>query len=119
MKSDTYFAVTYRYYQHNGGYADNGHYTGEKRCATPEEASALAKAINDAARRRKEADERIDARQLAQALKRPVVEPEVEDDEEQEYADRELANDLIPGAGGGYLISAEAQVVRTERKALH
>jgi hypothetical protein len=118
MKSDTYFAVTYRYYQYNGGSADNGYYNGERRCATPEEATALADAINAAAKRHKEADARIDARQLAQALQRPVEGPDVEDDEDQEYADRELTNDLIYGAGGGYLISAEAQVVRTQRKAL-
>lgn len=118
MKNETYFAVVYRYYQYNGGAADNGHYTGEQRCATSEEATALADAINAAARRHKDAEARIDARQLAQALKRPVEETEVEDDEDQEYADRELANDLIHGAGGGYLISAEAQVVRTQRKPL-
>jgi hypothetical protein len=118
MKSDTNFVVTYRYYQYNGGSADNGYYESEKRCATAEEASALAAAINAAARRHKEADDRIDARQLAYALKQPFDEPEVEIDEELEYEDRELANDLIPGAGGGYLISAEAQIVRTQRETL-
>lgn len=118
MKSQSYFAVVYRYYQYNGGSADNGHFAAERRCGTPAEAITLADSINAAAKRRKYAEDRLNASQLARALRKPVEVEEMEDDEEQEYADRDLTNDLISGAGGGYLISAEAQVVRIERKPL-
>ncbi len=64
----------------------------ETKCASPEEAIALAEKINAAAKHYR--------------------------DETTGSRDEELANDLIPGACGGYFLSARAYLVRVERKEL-
>ncbi|NTF16913.1 hypothetical protein G6L37_00540 [Agrobacterium rubi] len=86
MTERTVIKVAYSYYRYNDGSANNGDVNRERTCKTAEEAIGLADRINAIAARYKAACNGDDS----------VT-------EEQEWEDRDLANDLIDGACGGYL----------------
>lgn len=118
MKSTTYFAVAYRYYQYNDGSANNGTFSAEQRCATAEEALSTAASINASAARRLASEERLRAESLARLGGKPFDAPEIEVGEDELETEKNLEYQLIPGGCGGYFISAEAQTVRVERMPL-
>lgn len=85
MSERTAFKVVYSYYRYNDGRANNGDFCKEHTCKSGEEAVRLAERINAIATRYK-----------------AVCDGDDTVSEDQQNDDRELMDDLIDGACGGY-----------------
>lgn len=97
MAGSVGFEVEYQYYQHNSGKSDNGTYLRRRQVHTAEAARALAARIEAAA-------------QAHDAAVKPTL------TEEQEEAEQELHDDLIPYSG--YFLKGTAKALRVERTLL-
>ena len=94
MPVEVTFEVEYEYYQNNSGAADNGYYTRRREVKTAEAALKLAARIEAAA----QAHESTVKRELT---------------EDEEEAERELHDDLIPYMG--FFLKGKARALRVER----
>lgn len=91
------YRVAYSYYRYNDGSANNGDIRREVVCKNADEALAMAARINAIATR------------YSNSMK--DIEDDEEPSEEEAEADRELQDDLIDGACGGYFYPGAAAFV--------